>query len=57
MKKRILITLNRITTFALGYGFNSLISHSSAEQPLKKATGIGGIFFQMQGSQKSPRME
>ena len=45
MKKRILITLSLITTFALGFAFKSLITNTNSEQPLKKATGIGGIFF------------
>lgn len=45
MKRRILITLSFIATFALGFAFKSAISNADKEQPLKKATGIGGIFF------------
>lgn len=45
MKKRIFITLSLITAFALGFAFKSLISNANGEQPLKKTTGIGGIFF------------
>ncbi|MEO5562561.1 MAG: VOC family protein [Chitinophagaceae bacterium] len=52
MKKRILITLTLITTFALGFAFKSLLSTSDGEQPLKKATGIGGIFFKCKDPKK-----
>ena len=52
MKKRILITLTLITTFALGFAFKSLISNSNGEQSLKKATGIGGIFFKCKDPKK-----
>ena len=52
MKKRILITLTLFTTFALGFAFKSLISNSNAEQPLKKVTGIGGIFFKCKDPKK-----
>jgi predicted enzyme related to lactoylglutathione lyase len=46
MRKRILITLTLITTFGLGFAFKSLITKISDDQPpLKKATGIGGVFF------------
>jgi predicted enzyme related to lactoylglutathione lyase len=45
MKKRIFITLSFIATFALGFGFKSLITNNNANQTFKKVTGIGGIFF------------
>ena len=52
MKKRILISLTLITTFALGFAFKSLISNYNGEQSLKKATGIGGIFFKCKDPKK-----
>jgi predicted enzyme related to lactoylglutathione lyase len=52
MKKKILITLTLVTTFVLGFSFNSLIIKITGNQPsLKKATGIGGVFFKC----KEPR--
>jgi hypothetical protein len=57
MQKRILITLTLIATFGLGFAFNSLITKiTNEESSMKKATGIGGYFFQMQGSKKGERM-
>ena len=52
MQKRILITLSLITTFALGFAFKSLISNFNGEEPFKKATGIGGIFFKCKDPKK-----
>ncbi len=52
MKKRILLTLTLIATFALGFAFRSLISFPQKEQPFKKVTGIGGIFFKCQDPKK-----
>ncbi len=52
MKKRIFTTLSLITTFALGFAFKSLLSTSDGEQSLKKATGIGGIFFKCKDAKK-----
>jgi predicted enzyme related to lactoylglutathione lyase len=52
MKKRILTTLALITTFALGFAFKSLITNTNREQSLKKATGIGGIFFKCRDPKK-----
>jgi predicted enzyme related to lactoylglutathione lyase len=51
MKKRILITLSFIATFALGFAFKSLLSNNN-DQPLRKATGIGGIFFKCKDPKK-----
>lgn len=46
MKKTILITVALVTSFALGFGFNSIVSNKSASNPkLKRVTSIGGIFF------------
>lgn len=44
MKKALLITLIIATSFASGFAFKTLISKPAAA-PLKKVTGIGGIFF------------
>ena len=52
MKRRILITLSLIGTFALGFAFKSVITPKSIEQPLKRATGIGGIFFKCKDPKK-----
>jgi len=53
MKKRILITLTLVTTFALGFAFNSLVTKMTTDQPsTKKATGIGGIFFKCKDPKK-----
>ena len=52
MKKRILFTLAFISTFALGYAFKSLISTTSKQPSIKKATGIGGIFFKCRDPKK-----
>ena len=46
MKKKIVITLALVTTFALGFAFKSLLLKVNNEEPsLKRVTGIGGIFF------------
>ena len=53
MKKRILITLSLVATFGLGFAFNSLLAKISNDQPsLKRATGIGGIFFKCKDPKK-----
>jgi predicted enzyme related to lactoylglutathione lyase len=53
MKKKILTTLTLVTTFALGFAFKSLITKITNPEPLlKKATGIGGIFFKCKSPQK-----
>jgi predicted enzyme related to lactoylglutathione lyase len=53
MKKRIPITLTLVITFGLGFAFNSLITKISNDQPsLKRATGIGGIFFKCKDPKK-----
>src|SRR3954470_8212579 len=50
MKRKILITLALISTFALGFAFKSLITTNS--EPIKKVTGIGGIFFKCKDPKK-----
>ena len=52
MKKRILFTLSFIATFGLGFAFNSLVTKTNVEQPMKKVTGIGGIFFKCKDPKK-----
>jgi hypothetical protein len=53
MKKRILFTLTLVATFALGFAFKSFITEITDDQPpLKKATGIGGIFFKCKDPKK-----
>jgi len=52
MKRKILITFAFITTFALGFAFKSLVTITNSEQSLKKATGIGGIFFKCKDPKK-----
>ena len=53
MKKGIPITLTLVITFGLGFAFNSLIAKIRNDQPsLKRATGIGGIFFKCKDPKK-----
>lgn len=53
MKKIILTILAFATTFALGFAFNSITTKHSNHQPsVKKATGIGGIFFKCKDPKK-----
>jgi predicted enzyme related to lactoylglutathione lyase len=53
MKKRTLITLAFVTTFCLGFAFNSLLTKLTTDQPSpKKVTGIGGIFFKCKDPRK-----
>ncbi|HEY2348906.1 MAG TPA: VOC family protein [Puia sp.] len=53
MNKRVPVILILITTFSLGFAFNSLITKISNRQASqKRATGIGGIFFKCQNPGK-----
>jgi predicted enzyme related to lactoylglutathione lyase len=53
MKKKILITLTLVTTFALGFAFKSLITKITGDESSpKKVTGIGGIFFKCKDPKK-----
>jgi predicted enzyme related to lactoylglutathione lyase len=53
MKKRISIALAFLATFGLGFAFNSLLTkYTGGQVTLKKATGIGGIFFKCRDPKK-----
>jgi len=53
MEKRIFITLTLLATFGLGFAFKSLITKTNDDQPtLRKATGVGGIFFKCKDPKK-----
>ena len=53
MQKRTLIILTLVATFGLGFAFKSLIIKITNDEPsLKKATGIGGIFFKCKDPKK-----
>ena len=46
MQKTTLIVLAIATSFCFGFAFNKIITkHSGERMPIKKVTGIGGIFF------------
>jgi len=51
MSTRIFITVGFIATFTLGFAFRSLVSNYG-DNELKKATGIGGIFFKCKDPKK-----
>ncbi|MFN0032260.1 MAG: VOC family protein [Flavobacteriales bacterium] len=48
MKKTILVVVAVVTSFCLGFGLKSIITADSDGSPLKRVTGIGGIFFKCQ---------
>ena len=53
MKKKILITLTLVITFGLGFALNSLVSKFTDDKTqIKRATGIGGIFFKCKNPAK-----
>jgi len=53
MKKPILITLTLATTFCLGFAFKTIITKLPNDQTdLKRATGIGGVFFKCKDPKK-----
>lgn len=53
MKKKLLIILAFVMTFALGFSVKSIITKSSnSEQSVRKVTGIGGIFFKCKDPKK-----
>ena len=53
MKKRILITIAFIATFGLGFAFRSIVTKIRNSEPkMKRATGIGGIFFKCKDPKK-----
>lgn len=51
MKQKILLTLAFLTTFGLGFAFKSIVKENIKE-PIKKVTGIGGIFFKCHDTKK-----
>lgn len=53
MKKEILLIPAFVMTFGLGFAFNSATRKSSSnQQPVRKVTGIGGIFFKCKDPKK-----
>ena len=50
MKKTILICLSFAATFFLGFSFNTITSKNKL--PMKKVTGIGGVFFKCKDTKK-----
>ncbi|MES2893804.1 MAG: VOC family protein [Bacteroidota bacterium] len=53
MKKRVWFTAALLATFILGFAFRSFVEKFEAKPPaLKKATGIGGIFFKCKDPKK-----
>jgi len=52
MKKKILITVMLMAAFGMGFGFKSFMTRLKEDQPLKKVTGIGGVFFKCKNPKK-----
>ena len=52
MKKRLIVTSALVATFLLGFAFNIFITKIYNNTPLKKVTGIGGIFFKCKDPKK-----
>jgi len=53
MKKKIVIILALVMTFALGYAFRSITTkNTKTEQSIGKVCGIGGIFFKCKDPKK-----
>lgn len=52
MKKTSLTILALAASFCFGFAFNSIITKKSDNQPIKKVTGIGGIFFKCKDPKK-----
>jgi|ERR1043165_277949 predicted enzyme related to lactoylglutathione lyase len=53
MKKTVLLSIALIASFCLGFAFKSIVDPHPNEQPkIKKATGIGGIFFKCKDGKK-----
>lgn len=51
MKKITLLTLLIVSSFCLGFAFNSILTNNELHK-MKKVTGIGGIFFKCKDPQK-----
>jgi predicted enzyme related to lactoylglutathione lyase len=53
MKKHSVLLISVLASFCFGFAFNSVISQKKSEAiPLKKVTGIGGIFFKCKDPKK-----
>lgn len=52
MKKVILILLVIVASFGLGFAVKTITIKQGAEAPLKRVTGIGGIFFKCKSPAK-----
>ena len=53
MRKKILILLAFVLSFAFGYSFKAITTKSSDSEPsIRKVTGIGGIFFKCKDPKK-----
>jgi len=52
MKKKLLLISAFALTFVLGYAFRSITAHDSKQLTIRKATGIGGIFFKCKDPKK-----
>ena len=51
--KKILLTLTLVITFGLGFGFKTILTKITNEQePIKRVTGLGGIFFKCKDPNK-----
>jgi predicted enzyme related to lactoylglutathione lyase len=51
MKKAILIILAMATSFCFGFAFKTIVSETEIK-PMKRVTGIGGIFFKCKDPKK-----
>jgi predicted enzyme related to lactoylglutathione lyase len=52
MKMKYPMLFLALASFGLGYGFHSLHTNTSTPQPMKRVTGIGGIFFKCKDPQQ-----
>ncbi len=52
MKKTLLTVFTIAASFGLGFAFNNLITKSKDVVAVKKATGVGGIFFKCKNPKK-----
>jgi len=50
--KTVLITLAFLATFGFGFALSNLVSKTTPTAPLKKVTGVGGIFFKCKDPKK-----
>jgi catechol 2,3-dioxygenase-like lactoylglutathione lyase family enzyme len=52
MKRILLITAALLCSFLLGYAMHSILSPAPKPLPLKRVTGVGGIFFKCKDPKK-----